>query len=83
LNDPRFLSALDGFSAMYSSPSNRPLGTSSGSSDHRDATMVLIAFRHGLRGSELVDLRWEQIDLEYALLHKPVDARTAAQPPTH
>ena len=31
--------------------------------------MVLVAFRHGLRGSELVDLRWEQIDLEYALLH--------------
>ena len=36
---------------------------------HRDATMVLIAFRHGLRASELVDLRWEQIDLEHALLH--------------
>jgi integrase len=26
---------------------------------HRDATMILIAFRHGLRASELVDLRWE------------------------
>jgi integrase len=25
---------------------------------HRDATMVLIAFRHGLRASELIDLRW-------------------------
>ena len=25
---------------------------------HRDATMVLIAFRHGLRASELCDLRW-------------------------
>ena len=36
---------------------------------HRDATMVLMAFRHGLRASELVDLRWEQIDLEHALLH--------------
>ena len=36
---------------------------------HRDATMVLIAFRHGLRAAELVDLRWEQIDLEQALLH--------------
>jgi integrase len=36
---------------------------------HRDATMVLIAFRHGLRASELVDLRWDQIDLEHALLH--------------
>ena len=33
---------------------------------HRDATMVLLAFRHGLRASELVDLRWEQVDLENA-----------------
>jgi integrase len=29
---------------------------------HRDATMILIAFRHGLRAAELVDLRWDQID---------------------
>ena len=36
---------------------------------HRDATMVLVAFRHGLRASELVDLHWDQIDLERALLH--------------
>jgi integrase len=35
---------------------------------HRDATMVLIAFRHGLRASELVDLHWDQIDLERAFL---------------
>ena len=26
---------------------------------HRDATMILVAFRHGLRSSELVDLRWD------------------------
>jgi type 1 fimbriae regulatory protein FimB/type 1 fimbriae regulatory protein FimE len=31
---------------------------------HRDATMILIAYRHGLRVSELVALRWDQIDLE-------------------
>jgi type 1 fimbriae regulatory protein FimB/type 1 fimbriae regulatory protein FimE len=36
---------------------------------HRDSTMVLIAFRHGLRVSELIDLRWEQIDLKGGLLH--------------
>jgi integrase len=36
---------------------------------HRDATMVLIAFRHGLRAAELIDLRWDQVDLENALLH--------------
>jgi site-specific recombinase XerD len=35
----------------------------------RDATMILIAYRHGLRASELVDLRWEQIDLDHANLH--------------
>src|ERR1700719_1002453 len=35
---------------------------------HRDATMVLRAFRHGLRASELVDLHWDQIDLKHALL---------------
>jgi type 1 fimbriae regulatory protein FimB/type 1 fimbriae regulatory protein FimE len=29
---------------------------------HRDATMILVAYRHGLRVSELVDLRWDQID---------------------
>ena len=31
--------------------------------------MVLLAFRHGLRSSELVDLRWDQVDLEYGILH--------------
>ena len=35
---------------------------------HRGATMVLIAFRHGLRASELVNLRWDQVDLEHSLL---------------
>src|SRR6516225_12416833 len=35
---------------------------------HRDATMLLVAFRHGLRASELVDLRWEQVDFNTASL---------------
>jgi integrase len=35
---------------------------------HRDATMILVAYRHGLRVSELVDLRWDQIDFERATL---------------
>jgi integrase len=30
---------------------------------HRDATAILVAFRHGLRSSELVALEWDQIDL--------------------
>jgi integrase len=29
---------------------------------HRDATMVLLAYRHGLRAAELVDMRWDQVD---------------------
>ena len=36
---------------------------------HRDATMILVAYRHGLRASELVDLRWEQVDFRTATLH--------------
>ena len=36
---------------------------------HRDATMILVAFRHGLRVSELVDLRWDQVDFQTATLH--------------
>jgi type 1 fimbriae regulatory protein FimB/type 1 fimbriae regulatory protein FimE len=35
----------------------------------RDSTMVLLAFRHGLRASELIDLRWEQVDLKGGVLH--------------
>ena len=36
---------------------------------HRDATMILIGFRHGLRASEAVDLRWDQVDFNRAVLH--------------
>jgi integrase len=36
---------------------------------HRDATMILVAYRHGLRVSELVDLRWDQADFRTATLH--------------
>jgi site-specific recombinase XerD len=36
---------------------------------HRDATMILIAYRHGLRASELCGLRWDQIELSTGRLH--------------
>jgi site-specific recombinase XerD len=36
---------------------------------HRDATMILAAYRHGLRASELVDLRWDQVDFRAATMH--------------
>ncbi|MGC1778750.1 MAG: tyrosine-type recombinase/integrase [Xanthobacteraceae bacterium] len=35
----------------------------------RDGTMILVAYRHGLRASELVDLRWDQVDFATATLH--------------
>jgi type 1 fimbriae regulatory protein FimE len=30
---------------------------------HRDATMILVVYRHGLRASEVCDLQWQQIEL--------------------
>jgi type 1 fimbriae regulatory protein FimB/type 1 fimbriae regulatory protein FimE len=29
---------------------------------HRDATLILIAYRHGLRASEICDLEWSQVE---------------------
>src|SRR5260370_23377655 len=36
---------------------------------HRDATMILIAYRHGLRASEVCDLQWHQVELAAGRLH--------------
>jgi integrase len=36
---------------------------------HRDATMILIGDRHGLRASELCDLQWSQVELTTGRLH--------------
>lgn len=36
---------------------------------HRDATMILLAYRHGLRASEVCALRWDQFDLEQGTVH--------------
>ena len=36
---------------------------------HRDMTMIMMAFRHGLRVSELVFLRWDMIDMKQGILH--------------
>ena len=36
---------------------------------HRDATAILIAYRHGLRASELVALRWDDMGLATGRLH--------------
>jgi len=36
---------------------------------HRDSTMILLAYRHGLRVSELISLRWDAVDLPQGILH--------------
>jgi type 1 fimbriae regulatory protein FimB/type 1 fimbriae regulatory protein FimE len=48
---------------------------------HRDATLILVAYRHGLRVSELIALRWDQIDLTQGLLH--VTRAKHGTPSTH
>jgi len=48
---------------------------------HRDATMILVAYRHALRVSELVSLRWDQIDLAQGLFH--VNRLKNGTPSTH
>lgn len=48
---------------------------------HRDATLILLAYRHGLRVSELVTLRWDQVDLKQGLLH--VRRQKNGTPSTH
>jgi integrase len=36
---------------------------------HRDSTAILMAYRHGLRASELVELRWDDVDFRTGKLH--------------
>ena len=47
----------------------------------RDAAMILLAYRHGLRVTELVSLRWDQVDLPGGLLH--VRRLKSGTPSTH
>ena len=35
----------------------------------RDATLILLMARHGLRVTEAVDLRWDQVDFSKGHLH--------------
>jgi integrase len=48
---------------------------------HRDATMLLVAYRHGLRASELCELEWSQVDFNSATLH--VRRAKNGKPATH
>jgi type 1 fimbriae regulatory protein FimB/type 1 fimbriae regulatory protein FimE len=48
---------------------------------HRDYTMVLVCYRHGLRVSELCKLEWDQVDFASAHLH--VNRGKGGIPSTH
>jgi len=61
LRTREYLTAAEVESLIEATKSNR--------NGHRDSTMILIAFRHGLRVSELVDFRWEQIYFDSATMH--------------
>lgn len=52
-----------------------------GRHQHRDRTLILVMFRHGLRVSEAVDLRWDQIDFKAATIH--VNRLKNGKPATH
>ena len=54
---------------------------SAGRHGHRDATLILLAYRHGLRVSEIASLRWDQVDLKEGLLH--VNRVKQGTPSTH
>jgi type 1 fimbriae regulatory protein FimB/type 1 fimbriae regulatory protein FimE len=52
-----------------------------GRSGHRDSTLILLGYRHGLRISELVNLRWQQVDFKTGNLH--VKRIKGSRPATH
>jgi integrase len=47
----------------------------------RDALLIMLAYRHGLRASELIALRWDQIDFKAGTLH--VSRLKNGSPSTH
>src|SRR5262249_42521697 len=50
---------------------------------HRDATLILVAYRHGLRAVELCDLEWSQVEFDRtATLHvrRAKNGKPAAHP---
>jgi len=50
---------------------------------HRDATLILVAYRHGLRAIELCDLEWSQVEFDRAAtLHvrRAKNGKPAAHP---
>ena len=70
---PRRTSNVSRRSREYLTPEEveKILKAAAGAGRHgpRDRTLLLIAYRHGLRASELVALRWDQVDLKAGLVH--------------
>ena len=70
---PRRQSNLDRRTREYLTPAEveKLLKASSKVGRHgvRDRTLILLAYRHGLRVSELVTLRWDQIDFKAGSMH--------------
>ena len=48
---------------------------------HRDATMILVAFQHGFRASEIIELEWSDIDFNAAEMH--VERKKRGKSPRH
>jgi integrase len=43
---------------------------------HRDVTLILIAYRHGLRAVEICDLEWSQVEFGRAAREAPSRERS-------
>ena len=66
---------LDEVEALMQSAGN------TGRHQHRDRTLILIIFRHGLRVSEAVDLKWDQVDFKAGSIH--INRLKNGKPATH
>ena len=47
---------------------------------HRDATMVLVTYRHGLRASEGCDLQWHQVELDQGHVRRVKNGTPSVHP---
>lgn len=55
--------------ASHEVDSLRKAARNTGRNGHRDDTLILVMFRHGLRASEACALKWAQIDFMQATIH--------------
>jgi len=52
-----------------------------GRHQHRDRTLILTMFRHGLRVSEAIDLKWDQVNFKAGSIH--INRLKNGKPATH